>query len=254
MSKNIIGVCHLCGTNGPLSFEHVPPKRAFNNKRVIKAKFQEVIGLGPDAQIKGQFQQKGAGGYTLCPKCNNDTGSWYGSNFVDWCYQGLDILVRTGGNPSLIYINYLCPLRILKQIVTMFASTCSYDFGKYHPELVRFVLDPKRMYLSPKYRFFVYYNIEGIFRCTGISASLKIDSHKITALSEISFPPYGYVMTIDSDPPDVRLIEITHFSKYRYGDFVVAPLKLHVLPTHLYFPGDYRTKDEIYRDRKRGLV
>ncbi len=52
-------------------------------------------------------------------------------------------------------------------------------------------------------------------------------------------------MTSKSDPPDERLIEITHFSRYEYGDEVPVPLGLPVLPTYMAIPGDYRTKEEI---------
>src|SRR5216684_6998566 len=97
------GVCHICGNYGPLSFEHIPPRAAFNNRSVIKVKFEEALELGPDGVAKGPIQQQGAGQYTLCRKCNNDTGAWYGKSFVDWCYQGMDILIRTKGKPSLIY-------------------------------------------------------------------------------------------------------------------------------------------------------
>jgi hypothetical protein len=65
----------------------------------------------------------------------------------------------------------------------------------------------------------------------------------------MNYFPYGYVLTLDSHPPDRRLIEITHFARYRYRDFVVTGLKLPVLPTHLYFPGDYRTREQILADR-----
>jgi hypothetical protein len=55
-------------------------------------------------------------------------------------------------------------------------------------------------------------------------------------------------MTMDSDPPDERLIEITHFARYEYNDFVVMPLKLPVLPMHTIIPGDYRDKEQIQKD------
>ena len=29
------GICHICGSDGPLSFEHVPPKLAFNEKPIL---------------------------------------------------------------------------------------------------------------------------------------------------------------------------------------------------------------------------
>jgi len=52
---------------------------------------------------------------------------------------------------------------------------------------------------------------------------------------------------LGSPPPDNRLVEITHFSSFDYWDFVELEVKLPVLPTHLIYPGDYRPKDEIYR-------
>lgn len=59
------------------------------------------------------------------------------------------------------------------------------------------------------------------------------------------------MMTIDSNPPDGRLAEITHFSHYGYEEFSVFSQRLPVLPTHTVFPGDYRTKERIYRDARR---
>ncbi|MCD6308131.1 MAG: hypothetical protein J7M24_03960, partial [Candidatus Latescibacteria bacterium] len=56
-----------------------------------------------------------------------------------------------------------------------------------------------------------------------------------------------------SEPPDDRLYEITHFSRFSYNDFRVVNLKIPVLPTHLAIPADYRAKEEINRDYKRNL-
>ena len=55
-------------------------------------------------------------------------------------------------------------------------------------------------------------------------------------------------MTIDSghsDYPDRRLYEITYFSRYGYEEYRSVYLKLPVLPTHTYLPGDYRSRKEI---------
>ena len=158
-------------------------------------------------------------------------------------------LERSGGQPSLIYLNYVFPLRVLKQIVTMCFSVNNASFHTLHPELVHFVLNRDSRFLPPAYRFFVYYNVEGRPRATGGGIGiLNIKTGKSTIISEITFPPFGYVMTIDSEPPDQRLFEITHFARYSYSDFRVMTLQLPVLPTHVAIPGDYRTKAEIYRD------
>jgi hypothetical protein len=245
------GTCHICGQYGPLSFEHIPPRKAFNDRRVIIVQFEDAIRLGPYEVAKGPIQQRGTGDYTLCPKCNNRTGHWYGSRFVDWCYQGMSILIRAGGKPSLIYLHYVFPLAVLKQIITMFLSVNATTFGKANPELVRLVLDRDAKYLPPGYRFFVYFSTTGKFRFSGLSGRLRVPSGEITLMSEITYPPFGYLMTIDSKPPDRRLFEITHFSRYDYNEFKIMTLKLPVLPTHLACPGDYRTKDEILEQAAR---
>jgi hypothetical protein len=250
MSK-IEGNCHICGEYGKLSFEHIPPRAAFNERRVIAVNFEQALELGPDGIPKGPIQQSGMGSYTLCERCNNNTGSWYGSKFVDWCYQGMNILIRANGHPTLIYLQHLFPLAILKQIVAMMFSVNSNEFRIPNQELVRFVLNKESRYLPPKYRFFVYYNISGKFRSMGVSGILNTKTGKSSTVCEISYPPFGYMMTFASDPPDNRLFEITHFSRYTYNEFHTQEMKMPVLPTYLPYPGDYRTKEQIYMQAKK---
>src|SRR5215204_1076611 len=153
------GKCHICGKNGELSFEHVPPEKAFNNK---------AVEIKPFEGGKGRIQQRGMGAFTLCKKCNNDTGRWYASNFVKFCHMGMEILQRSNGNPKLIYLYQLYPLRIIKQIITMMFSANSDVFGEKHPDLVKFILNKTRKYLNPRYRFWLYYNYIGEPRFSGI--------------------------------------------------------------------------------------
>jgi len=72
------GICHLCGQVKVLSFEHVPPEKAFNDKPAFLIPFEEAIHLGPDdePQSRPRKQQRGMGGFTLCESCNSNTGSW----------------------------------------------------------------------------------------------------------------------------------------------------------------------------------
>ncbi len=42
------GTCHICGCYGPLSFEHIPPHAAFNDRPVIRVEFEQAMSLGPD--------------------------------------------------------------------------------------------------------------------------------------------------------------------------------------------------------------
>ena len=257
--KKVEGTCHICGAHGKLSFEHVPPKSAFNDQRIVTVGYETMINLGPYERPSGRIQQRGAGEYTLCPSCNNNTGGWYAKDFAKWCEQAADVLIKTDFNPKIFTPHYIYPLRVLKQIVTMFFSVNDKDaFRKSNPELVEFVLNPKRSYLPPKYRFFIYFNRGNEtdrFRYLGIAAQVQLDvSTRPVVLSEIAFPPLGYMLTIDSDPPDRRLTEITHFSRYSYDDFRMIQLNPPVLPTVMPFHGDYRTAEEVEQQAAKSQV
>ena len=74
MAKVELGICHICGKYGKLSFEHVPPEAAFNDHRVLRVSFeQELASKRPD-EFRGQHQQRGAGAFTLCEQCTTIQG------------------------------------------------------------------------------------------------------------------------------------------------------------------------------------
>lgn len=254
-----IGSCKICGTHGQLSFEHVPPEAAFNNGRYYyTAQMEKIIKLGDEdfdiLTLKDKKHTKkkqgGIGFHTLCISCNNNTGSWYGSSFVDWIYQSMAILLKANKNPTLYYPTFIYPLRIIKQIVTMFFSLQSDSFRQIHPDLVRFILNKEDKFLNSKIKIYCYYNISGSHRYLSDIVVGNLDDGSATVVSEISFPPVGFVMVFDAKKPDHRLTDITHFAKYGYDEWTDHFQKFATLPTHLpFFPTDYRTKDEI----KKGM-
>ncbi|WP_342419258.1 hypothetical protein [Paenibacillus sp. FSL H8-0168] len=245
------GICHICGQEGPLTFEHIPPKGAFNDRPIIKPNFEQFANKGPEEKINGKIHQKGAGSFSLCAKCNNDTGAYYGNDFIDWAYQAMVLNQMSLGSGEIYYPFNIFPLRVIKQILTMFFSTNGEAFHKNNRDLARFVLNPESVYMKPDIRIFVYLMTGEYMRYTGLASMGSFDTGKITTLSEISFPPMGYIMTINSDPPDERLFEITHFARYGYNQFDTVHLKLHNLPVNYYLPADFRTVDEIMDDYKR---
>ena len=246
--KGILGECRICGTHTNLTFEHVPPKRAFNNRPVVCQKLMDIIGTEQeDDPTKGEINQKGVGAHTLCAKCNNDTGSWYGPAFVEWAYQGLS-LIRMSKGTSLLYLNFnIFPLRVIKQICCMFCSV--HQSGWADQEMRDFLLNRERRHIPKDWRVFVYFNTSPHIRQTGIV--VRGSSQGLDCFSEISFPPFGYVLTKDSKPPDKRHQEITFFGKHSYNDWKHIPLKLPLLPVASWVPGDYRTKDELANDVAR---
>lgn len=255
------GICHICGEFTQMSWEHVPPEKAFNDQPMIYSPLLDAFADEIDGPLKGKISQRGMGAYTLCNPCNNATGSWYGDPFIQWTYQGAQILVRTNYNPKLIYLHYIEPLSVIKQIAVMMFSTASEKFQAKHQDLVKFVKNKELKYLPPRYRFFVYFNHEGRPRMLGdVMQKMRIDySNGLRfvpePMYEVTFPPYGYVMMVNGeDAPDKRLVEITHFARYDFRAVEVAPLHLPVLPTHIPIPGDYRTQQEIDEQAARSMA
>ena len=99
------GTCCICGVEGPLSFEHVPPEAAYNDQRVFEADIKRLVSSGRDgsAPVAGKWIQGGAGEYTLCGRCNELTGGWYGSAYVNWARRAVELVTRSQGKMSLAY-------------------------------------------------------------------------------------------------------------------------------------------------------
>ena len=79
------GVCHVCGKQGKMSFEHIPPKSMGNVHSAKLYKAAEIIiakksfDLTDKDGFKYKQQQQGSGFQTLCKECN----SFFGANYVE---------------------------------------------------------------------------------------------------------------------------------------------------------------------------
>ncbi len=247
MAKAPEGPCHICGKYGKLSFEHSPPEAAFNDRPLVYAAIKKLIGASDPDNPKGRKQQRGAGAYTLCGRCNNLTGHWYGGAFVEMAYQGMQILQRTGKTPTLYYPFHLFPLRIIKQVICMFMSANSPQFRKAHPQFEQILLNRDARFVLPQeVRVYAFYTIGDRSRSAGVSAIVNFKQPGNSAiLSEITFPPFGFVMAFESAPPDPQLFDISEFSRFKYEDYYSVAMRLPVLPIYTFYPGDYRSREEL---------
>lgn len=118
MTKKHIGTCCICGREGKLTFEHIPPHKASNG---FPLKLYNVGKYITENNARYSSLQNGAGAWTLCSSCNNLTGAWYGNAYVEFASQGITYYrKKAAGIISVPYTIY--PLRVFKQIVSCFAS------------------------------------------------------------------------------------------------------------------------------------
>lgn len=243
MKKKIVGKCKLCESETGLTFEHIPPQSAFNNKSITEVPFNKLEGLESfdDAiGMKGKISQRGLGGYYLCNQCNNNTGSWYGASYAKWAEFTKSHLGRSI-EPKCIRIH---PLRVIKQIVSNFVCIRNDALDDKYKALSEFVLDRDKVGLPKGFCIYIAGMDSAIIRNSDYVA--LITKSGFFRFSEIVFPPFVYMLTINSECPDKRLTDISHFASYSYDDEVSFKVLLNILPVNTPYPGDYRSKNEIY--------
>ncbi len=238
--QKVVGTCHICGQHGPLSFEHVPNRRAFNSSSIVEYTFEDVL-IKKD-KTKGRVVQGGIGRHTLCPKCNNDTGGWYGEEYTKWARSCADFLYQRWirldmSEEAVITLHNVYPLRFLKQVVVCFFSVAP-GLAQQYPGLVNFVLDKNEKHLPLDCRFYMnfYYGTKPMLRqmpIGGVIHDVHFDGQNFrtagfSVLSEIAHPPFLLIMPFGTGFPKAG--DITSFSEYDYDQQAKnVTLKLRVL-------------------------
>jgi hypothetical protein len=112
-----------------------------------------------------RVQQRGAGVWTLCPDCNNQTGSWYVPELLRAVRCAAGLLGQLPANdeadrdPELKRVDVrfggVRPLRLITQILTMILAVNGAGFARAQEELREFVSDRYRTGLSSRYRTYL---------------------------------------------------------------------------------------------------
>jgi hypothetical protein len=246
--KKVLGQCQICGKQGVLSYEHVPNREAYNKETAIEYSWDDVFLKKEKA--KGKIVQGGIGKYTLCEKCNNDTGHWYGSEYTRWARACFEFLKNR--QPSLvepdeatIILHDVYPLRFLKQVVVCFFSVTP-GLAQTHPELVRYVLNKEEKHIPENCLFFMNFYFGAKLRrwpIAGKITALHQDGNIIpvasSVISEITHPPFELV--ISDETGFARAGNITPCTNYNYDQQAKnLTLKLQVIKGESTLPGSFR--------------
>lgn len=255
--KNIkIGECCICRQKKELSFEHVPPQAAFNKQTVIHAKdcYSASNKRAYLANPRGPQSQKGMGGHSICEKCNNDTGGWYGGAYVGLAKLVSDKLVKNPSSPIDVSAE-IYPLRILKQAITCFFSVNG-PLSNYtkSDDLVNFILDKDRQnFPVDKMRVYMFATRSGRSRANSFMYQAIFGTDKQSYCSEYASAPLGFMLTLNYLSPLVDdLYDISHFSQFGYDERSELNMTLAVKEIYSAYPGDYRTKQELERNFAKG--
>jgi hypothetical protein len=78
--QNVRGTCRIWGLLRELTYEHVPPRCAFNPAPARMYSVEQWVIVESGGPAKYRDQQRGSGYVTLCDECNNRRGG----AMVEW--------------------------------------------------------------------------------------------------------------------------------------------------------------------------
>lgn len=254
MKKNKIqGKCHLCGSFGDLTFEHVPPRGAFNkNTRYQQAPILDILQMkNPfEPTVKSIVEQGGVGYYSLCNKCNNFLGTNYVKSYQAYSNSFIDSYKKSDFQYFEFIMHDFEALKVLKQIVSMFFSINNSGFLDGNRDLAKFVLDPSSKDLPSRFRVFNYLAGEGQLRNIPIGVKGNLETGYTIVGSEMMYPPLGHLLLIGFKDGLNFHQEITSFKNYSQKEKIDFSFKIYRLPTHLPFLFDYRDRATIELEMK----
>ncbi len=256
--------CRICGaTFESLTYEHVPPKSAFNDRRVRITGLEEWLRRTDNGTVEGgRYLQRGAGNRTLCGECNSLTGAWFVPEYTAWAERGVFVMRQLppskqedrDENQKLGTIGFgnVYPLRFLKQVVAMILSVNGPEFGDANTGLRAFVQDRSTRELSGRYQFYLALYRGPSARFAGLSGSLHLVTGAQHFITEIAYPPFAVLLSIDEKIPFLPIGNITGFKSFGYDERADIELSLLVGFGHTPFPGDFRSSAAVERDRASG--
>lgn len=182
---------------------------------------------------------------SLCKECNSLTGSWYGSAYALFA-ERVALLATSYLDPNYhsVEIKELYPLRIVKQILSMF---CSINPNLKIDDLRKFVLDKNSKGIDKsKYKLCMYFTRSNVKRFLGACGMADIIKGTSFMLSEITAFPLGFLLYFNpTEDQEFKGIDITGLADSDYNECCNLKMPIVFYEVNNWLPFDYRSKAEI---------
>jgi hypothetical protein len=239
----------------PLTFEHIPPKRTFNNHGVA---LHTLESLSKNFRGRQRFP-RGLGRHSLCEGCNGRTAELYGEAYARWTIQALELSAKLSNEPSVCVPFHIHPLRVIKQLATMclaMSDPKSVTLPHFRA-FRRFVLTRHERSLPPPFRIYAYLNKDGMARFSSVAGILNVKTGRFAMVfAEVSLPPVGYCAVSEEEGEysmarECDLCDISSFGNYDYDAFETVWLKIARLEPAGPAPLDYLSqRDDQVEDEQ----
>jgi hypothetical protein len=244
-----VGQCHLCGEVRELTYEHVPPKKAFNNSGEY---FSYTMDTSTKRWRKYSEHPYGIGSYTLCGPCNNNTGGGYAQAYVEFAKIAAkkvdSIPYRT---PCDFHFKGF-PDRIFKQILVMLCSTSGPGLSENNQWLRRLILNKKSVDFPKDARLYMYLVDQNAKLATGVAGRLQLSASSLTVVTEVVHWPIGAFLSFSelsrNECKEKYITDITDWGR-RYCNRA-TPTSVTLFKNHraTAYPLDFRSKEEVEKE------
>lgn len=252
--------CRICGEQNDLTKEHLPPKSAGNSDASISYDIEDWFNRDKDGRfLSGKHQQGGIWGRTLCSKCNNLTGSRYGTEYAEWvaiaermiCDQ-LPSREEQDANTtprSVTFIIKRCkPGAFIRQVLSIMVSLSSdWDVSSRFPEIRDLLLHKSIASLPGPLRISMCL-MQGLdARLCGPTLVFKPATQYWKWVTSFAFFPFAFEMILCSSDGyiDDGLCRIDNFLTMEPESVSDVEIECRTAFAHTPYPTDWRSQGEI---------
>lgn len=274
--KKRYGRCRICQKFTKLTKEHVPPAKAFNDKGFLRHYVDE---FAQAKRIRWEVKEEDTNGiylFTLCEKCNNRTGTIYGTDYVKFVQSIDSIAILQNANKTVkIELNNFFPARVIKQAISMVLSTSKPTSFKNHAvvssplvnkheikginisfpdkkaqlkiydKLRKFVKNREVRGLPPQTKLYTFASVKTVGFNTGIFLRGNLKNKKIAWVVVTGLHPIHWVLVIDGEI-DESLLDVTDWANYGYKEKQSKEIEIPCYWLTGKYPLDFRTPQEQY--------
>ncbi len=201
------GRCLLCGEVGKLTFEHTPPRAAFNSD---PARFFEGAEL---LKERGRYtpSQRGIGKRCFCANCNSFLGTTYAKEYISWANQAHSLLARLDDGPLGTYLFWGNCNLFAKQLLAIIVASSGPSFCDNNSIIRDLILDPRRCASRLPFSLNLAYYKGNSFRQSGVFGRFNSDSGRQEIGCEFAYYPFHIYLALDGGCSDGRFTDLTYF-------------------------------------------
>ena len=149
--------------------------------------------------VKYKQKQNGLGKYSLLERANNNSGSWYGEDYVIFSNTMAALLAKERPQPNMgvSFTIEMRPLNFIKQVLSLFCSINRYPLNT---NISEFILQKEsNEFINDEYILSMFLYIGSIQKLLGTSILCSFpdkdnDKFKTISVSEICNYPLGFCL------------------------------------------------------------